>query len=91
MLFKPLVGKKEWIDQLAHAAVGAAIVALFALVILPIWAAVLLSLAVGIGREIIQRLQAGMKWYECREGCRLDLAFWSLGAGIGSLIALGVT
>jgi len=89
VIFKPLVGRKEWVDQIAHALVGAAIVVGFAFII-PILAAALLSIAVGVGREVRQRLKAGMRWWDCGEGCRLDLAGWAVGVLIGVLISWGL-
>lgn len=87
MLFAKLDNWNEWKDQLAHATIGAAIVVLFSFVI-PILAAVALSLSAAVIREVIQRLKAGMAWWDCREGCRLDLAGWTVGALIGVAIAI---
>lgn len=69
----------NWLDQILHALVGGVIVGLSLLVVDWYWA-VLLSMAVAVGRE--QWQHPGV----CQAGCRTDLAFW-LG---GSLLAAGV-
>lgn len=63
----------DWLDQALHVVAGAAIVAV-SMLLIPWWAAVLLSLTVAIVRELIQH-----PWH-CHEGCRTDLVFWTLGS-----------
>jgi hypothetical protein len=72
-------------DQLAHFAVAFALVALFALVV-PVWIAAILSAAVGLGREIYQRLRESRKWNDFGPASRLDLLIWGIGSIAGAAL-----
>lgn len=76
---------KEFIDQPLHVALGISLVMLLAFPV-HLYISVPIALALLLIREILQRLRAGMKWWDCRGGCRLDLVFGSLGILIGAVI-----
>ena len=69
----------NWCDQALHALAGFTLVVCIG-VYLPWWAAVLISMAIAVGRE--QWQHPGV----CHAGCRTDLLCWTL----GSLIGLGI-
>lgn len=77
---------KELIDQPLHVALGISLVLLLAFPV-SLWLSVPVALGLLMLREILQRLRAGMKWWDCRGGCQLDLTFGSFGILIGALIA----
>ena len=60
-------------EQFAHAAYAAVLVVAFALGITP-WVAILLSIAVGVVRELEQ------KEWDWRLIGRTDMVFWTIGA-----------
>jgi hypothetical protein len=92
--------KKELVDQSLHLAVGLAATITVFFVYLGIFGllhwpddftlalAPLTVLAFARGREILQRVRGNDPWHECKSGCVLDMAMWSVGAGIGVLILL---
>ncbi len=92
--------KKELVDQSLHLAVGLAATITVFFVYLGIFGllhwpddftlalAPLTVLAFARGREILQRVRGNNPWYECNSGCFLDMAMWSVGAGLGVLILL---
>lgn len=77
-----------WLEQVAHFALGGAIAYAFAAA--GGWAAAGLSIALGIARELIQnvRLRAGrIVWDGSLADAAVDVAAWTLGASLASLIA----
>ena len=78
--------KQEIIDQEAHYVAGVALVVILNFLSGGmLWLAVLLTLTIAVGREILQRIERHDVWYGCAEGCRLDLIFWLLGILTGTL------
>lgn len=89
--------KKELVDQSLHLAVGLAATITVFFVYLGIFGllhwpddftlalAPLTVLAFARGREILQRVRGNDPWHECKSGCVLDMAMWSVGAGLGVL------
>lgn len=77
--------KKEALDQSLHFVAGA-VGTFFLSPFIGLPAAVVAVAAYAVIREVMQRLAAGHKWYDCKWGCRLDLSFWALGILTTTLI-----
>lgn len=78
---------KELIDQLLHVLLGLSLVMLMTFPI-PLYFSIPVAFGFIVVREVLQRLKAGMKWYDCQGGCRMDLAFGSLGILIATIFML---
>ena len=78
--------KKQLIDQSAHFVIGLILVVVYSFVF-SIMASMLATFVIVYSREIFQRIDNGDPWYECKDGCKLDLLFWGLGIVVGSFVA----
>ena len=75
---------RYWVDQTLHFLIGGAIA--YAFEDMGGWGSFAFSAALGIVRELLQNLRKdGLHGSKADAG--IDVAFWTLGAIIGSLIA----
>ncbi len=75
---------RYWVDQLLHLLIGGAIS--YAFEDMGGWGAWGFSTFLGILRELLQNLRKD-GWHGSKADAAVDVAFWTLGAIIGSLIA----
>mgnify|MGYP003493719892 CR=1 FL=1 len=76
---------KEVRDQALHFGIGLVIALMLTSIFHVLGAVVVVMIGAWI-REIFQRVKKGGKWYQCHQGCMLDLLFWLVGAVVGSSI-----
>ncbi len=79
--------KKQLFDQSAHFVIGLILVVVYSFVF-SILSSMLATFVIVYSREIFQRIDNGDPWYECKDGCKLDLLFWGLGIVVGSFVAV---
>lgn len=79
--------KKELRDQSLHFGIGLALTLLFSITLNIAMAAFIVMFGAWI-REGLQRVRRNDNFFNCGQGCRLDLLFWAIGIGSGILIKI---
>ncbi len=75
---------RYWVDQTLHLLIGGAIA--YAFEDMGGWGSWGFSTGLGVLRELLQNLRKD-GWHGSKADAAVDVAFWTLGAIIGSLIA----
>ena len=75
---------RYWLDQALHLLIGGSIA--YAFEDFGTWGAWGFSTLLGVVRELVQNLRRD-GWHGSKADAAVDVAFWTVGAVIGSLIA----